>query len=57
VPAYHVLSYEFLLGELVQRVTGADVRDYIQAELLGPLGLRDTAHMAAVSDAVLGACG
>jgi CubicO group peptidase (beta-lactamase class C family) len=42
VPAYHVLSYGFILGELVQRVTGAPVRDVLQAELLGPLGLQDT---------------
>jgi CubicO group peptidase (beta-lactamase class C family) len=42
VPAYHVLSFGFILGELVQRVTGTPVRDYLQAELLGPLGLRDT---------------
>src|SRR5262249_25588359 len=27
VPAYHVLSYGFILGELVQRVTGAPVSD------------------------------
>lgn len=42
VPAYHVLSYGFILGELVRRVTGAPVQDFIAAELLAPLGLRDT---------------
>lgn len=42
VPAYHVLSYGFILGELVQRVTGVPVRDVLQSELLGPLGLRDS---------------
>jgi CubicO group peptidase (beta-lactamase class C family) len=42
VPAYHVLSYGFLLGELVRRVSGTAVEDFIKAELLGPLGLRDT---------------
>jgi CubicO group peptidase (beta-lactamase class C family) len=42
VPAYHVLSYGFLLGELVRRVTGTPVREVLAAELLGPLGLRDT---------------
>jgi CubicO group peptidase (beta-lactamase class C family) len=42
VPAYHVLSYGFILGELVQRVTGTSVQDFVHAELLGPLGLRDT---------------
>ncbi len=49
VPAYHVLSYGFLLGELVQRVTGTPVRDFLQAELLGPLGLRDT-HLGLPAD-------
>jgi CubicO group peptidase (beta-lactamase class C family) len=42
VPAYHVLSYGFLLGELVRRATGVSVEDFIAAELLEPLGLRDT---------------
>ncbi|HTZ94178.1 MAG TPA: serine hydrolase domain-containing protein [Streptosporangiaceae bacterium] len=42
VPAYHVISYGFILGELVQRVTGAPVREVLQAELLGPLGLADS---------------
>jgi CubicO group peptidase (beta-lactamase class C family) len=42
VPAYHVLSYGFILGELVQRVTGADLREVLRAEILDPLGLADT---------------
>jgi CubicO group peptidase (beta-lactamase class C family) len=42
VPAYHILSFGFILGELVQRVTGADLRDVLRAELFGPLGLADT---------------
>jgi CubicO group peptidase (beta-lactamase class C family) len=42
IPAYHVLSYGFILGELVQRVTRTAVRDFLQAELLTPLGLLDT---------------
>lgn len=41
VPAYHVISFGFILGELVQRVTGAPVREVARSELLGPLGLRD----------------
>jgi len=41
-PAYHYLSYGFLLGEVVQRVTGAPVRDVLQDRVLAPLGLRDT---------------
>jgi CubicO group peptidase (beta-lactamase class C family) len=42
VPAYHVISYGFLLGELVQRMTGEPVRDVLAAQILEPLGLRDT---------------
>jgi CubicO group peptidase (beta-lactamase class C family) len=42
VPAYHVISYGFILGELVQRVTGVPVRDFLRTELLAPLCLRDT---------------
>ncbi|MFC4086567.1 serine hydrolase domain-containing protein [Amycolatopsis samaneae] len=42
VPAYHVLSYGFLLGELVRRVTGTEVGEFMRAELLDPLGLADT---------------
>ena len=42
VPAYHILSYGFLLGELVQRVTGRPLREVLRARLLEPLGLRDT---------------
>ncbi|MBU2669023.1 beta-lactamase family protein [Actinoplanes bogorensis] len=42
VPAYHVLSYGFLLGELVRRVTGEPVAEVLRRDLLEPLGLRDT---------------
>jgi CubicO group peptidase (beta-lactamase class C family) len=41
-PAYHVLSYGFILGELVQRVTGTGVASFLDSQLLTPLGLRDT---------------
>jgi CubicO group peptidase (beta-lactamase class C family) len=41
VPAYHIMAYGFILGELVQRVTGTPVRDFLASELLSPLGLDD----------------
>ena len=41
VPAYHVVSFGFILGELVQRVAGASVGEVARSELLGPLGLGD----------------
>jgi CubicO group peptidase (beta-lactamase class C family) len=41
VPAYHPITYGFILGELVRRVTGVPVRDFLASELLVPLGLDD----------------
>lgn len=41
VPAYHILTYGVILGELVQRVTGTPVRTLLQEAFLEPLGLRD----------------
>lgn len=45
-PAYHTLSYGFLLGELIQRVTGMSLRDVLHRLILQPLDLRDT-HLSA----------
>lgn len=42
VPAYHILSYGFILGEVVQRVAGRDLQAVLRAEILHPLGLDDT---------------
>jgi CubicO group peptidase (beta-lactamase class C family) len=41
-PAYHILSFGFILGELVQRVSGIPLTEFVQTEFLGPLGLRDS---------------
>ena len=41
VVGYHILTYGFVLGELVRRVTGMLVRDFVDTNLLAPLGLRD----------------
>ena len=41
VPAYHPITYGYILGELVQRVAGVPVRDFLTSELLAPLGLDD----------------
>jgi CubicO group peptidase (beta-lactamase class C family) len=41
VPAYHYISYGFILGELVRRVSGVGVADFLAAEFFGPLGLAD----------------
>lgn len=42
VPAYHLLTFGVILGEVVRRVTGRPVREVLDEELLSPLGLRDT---------------
>ncbi|HAC81541.1 MAG: serine hydrolase [Candidatus Binatia bacterium] len=36
---YHAISFGFLVGELVRRVTGRSVGTYFREELAGPLGL------------------
>ena len=35
---YHAITWGFLAGELVRRVTGARLRDFLQVELARPLG-------------------
>jgi CubicO group peptidase (beta-lactamase class C family) len=39
---YHVASGWFILGEIIQRVTGRKFDEYMRSELLEPLGMRDT---------------
>ncbi|MCA9544944.1 MAG: beta-lactamase family protein, partial [Myxococcales bacterium] len=36
--AYHAITGGFVLGEIVRRVTGRTIRDYLHDEVLGPLG-------------------
>ncbi|MFI9596225.1 serine hydrolase domain-containing protein [Nonomuraea sp. NPDC052265] len=36
---YHALTYGFLVGEVVRRVTGKSVGELVAAEIAGPLGL------------------
>ncbi len=42
VAAYHIISFGYILGELVRRVTGVPVRELLRTEFLEPLRLRDT---------------
>lgn len=35
---YHALNQGHLVGELVQRITGTGLRDFVAAEIAGPLG-------------------
>ena len=41
-PAYGYLSFGFILGELVRRVTGVSIQDSVAAGVVAPLGLSDT---------------
>jgi CubicO group peptidase (beta-lactamase class C family) len=40
--AYQFISFGFILGELVQRVSGVSVDKFLAAEILEPLRMRDT---------------
>ena len=42
VPAYQFLSYGFILGELIQRITGRPVADVLSTELLQSLEMDNT---------------
>lgn len=48
--AYHAISGGFILGELVQRVTGKDIRTFLGEEILRPLGFRWTNYGVARRD-------
>jgi CubicO group peptidase (beta-lactamase class C family) len=37
--AYHSTTYGWILGEVVRRITGKTLGEYLQAEVAGPLGL------------------
>ena len=40
--AYHSLTYGFLVGELVRRVSGTPIDDYAREHVFEPLGMADT---------------
>jgi CubicO group peptidase (beta-lactamase class C family) len=41
VPAYHAITGGFLLGELVRRATGMDIREFLTKEVREPLGFEN----------------
>ena len=49
VNAYHILSYGFILGELVRRVDGRPIERFLREEIFDPAGLRDT-HLGLAPD-------
>jgi CubicO group peptidase (beta-lactamase class C family) len=48
--SYHAISGGFVLGELVKRVTGTDIRTVLRTEILDPLGFRWTNYGVARED-------
>jgi CubicO group peptidase (beta-lactamase class C family) len=40
--AYHPMNYGWVLGELIRRVDGRPVGDYVNSEVLDPIGMDDT---------------
>lgn len=42
VPAYQALSYGYILGQLVHRITGTPIQEFLATELLAPLRAHDT---------------
>jgi CubicO group peptidase (beta-lactamase class C family) len=48
--AYHAVSGGYILGEIVWRVTGKDIRQVIAEEILDPLGFRWTNYGVAEED-------
>lgn len=41
-PAYHILTFGFILGELVQRLSGVPLAEFVQTSFLGRLRLDDS---------------
>jgi CubicO group peptidase (beta-lactamase class C family) len=48
--AYHAVSGGFILGEVVERVTGKSIRDVLAEEFLDPLGFRWTNYGVGAAD-------
>ena len=51
--AYHAVSGGFVLGEVVRRATGQDIRTVLAEEILRPLGFRWTNYGVAAEDVAL----
>jgi CubicO group peptidase (beta-lactamase class C family) len=49
--SYHAVSGGFIIGEIVERVTGRGIRDVLGDEILGPLGFRWGNYGVAPADA------
>lgn len=43
-PAYHAITGGFVLGEVVRRVSGRDIQQFLQDEVAKPMGMADFAY-------------
>jgi CubicO group peptidase (beta-lactamase class C family) len=50
LPAYHAVSGGFVLAEVVRRASGRDIRQVLEDEIVGPLGLRWMRYGVAAKD-------
>ncbi len=41
---YHVLTFGFIVGELVRRATGRTLAEVLRTEIAGPLPVADELH-------------
>ena len=48
--AYHALTYGYLVGEVIRRVTGGTVNDALQHEIVEPLGLSGGMYIGAPAE-------
>jgi CubicO group peptidase (beta-lactamase class C family) len=48
--AYHALTGGYILGEVVRRVTGREVKTFLEDEVLRPLGFRNLSYGVAPAD-------
>jgi len=59
VPAYHAVTSGFVFAEIIQRVAGVDIREFLRTEISEPLGLRHFNYglpEERLDDAALDAC-
>lgn len=42
ITAYHLVNYGFIFGEVLRRVTGQSIDQYLQSKILDPLELKNT---------------
>lgn len=55
--AYHAISGGYVLAEIVKRVTGTPIKDFLEAEILKPLGFERMTYGAPADDVPLVAKG